>query len=188
MLGGSHIQVSIVDPTIAAFEVLSQSPSNTTSSSASGDAVQGVSATDNSTFFLNTDVLLSMDVKNPTPEWGTYYYEALKWNLLYEGMSIASGVLPPFSQGAHASEQARRIRLQGRNITVPSPLAFDLQSNETTLNMEASTSFYVHLKGSFIRFGYVTHCNLTFPHTAESYTRLPKTTSCLVADQDRGHY
>ncbi|KAI5071957.1 hypothetical protein GOP47_0014208 [Adiantum capillus-veneris] len=192
-LAGAHVHVSVENPTIAAFQVL---PPNTTMSSSSSSKSSNVASSvlqqatnaDNSPFLLNSDVLLSLDIKNPTPMFGTYYYEPLKWHLLYEGMSIASGVLPPFSQGANAAQHPRQVRLQGRNVRVPPSLAFALQSKSTMLNVEAGTSFYMHLKGSVIKFGYVAHCNVTFPHFADGYMRLSKKTTCLIADQDRGHY
>ncbi|KAI5073990.1 hypothetical protein GOP47_0012003 [Adiantum capillus-veneris] len=195
MLAGAHVHVSVENPTIATFQVL---PPNTTSSSPSSSSskstdvastlLQQATDADNSPFLLNSDVVLSLDIKNPTPKFGTYFYEPLKWHLRYEGISIASGVLPPFSQGANAAQHPRQVRLQGKNVTVPPSLAFALQSNSAMLKVEASTSFYVHLKGSVFKFGYVTHCNLTLPHFDDGYMRLSKKTTCLIADQDRGHY
>ncbi|MCO5556701.1 hypothetical protein L7F22_010252 [Adiantum nelumboides] len=200
MLAGAHVHASIEHPTIAAFRVL---PPNTTSSASASSAsssststsddiaslvLQETTQADTSPFLLNTDVILSLDIKNPTPKFGTYYYEPLIWHLLHDGMSIASGVLPAFLQGPYVAQHPRQVRLQGTNIKVPPSVAFILQSDHSMLNVEASTSFYVHLKGSDIKFGFVAHCNLTFSHYPDGYRRLAKKTTCLIADQDRGHY
>ncbi|KAH7426470.1 hypothetical protein KP509_10G002700 [Ceratopteris richardii] len=183
LLGGVHIGVSIRDPTIAAFQIQELASNGTTT----GNAVPTGNGDGNAKYMLNTDMVFSVDVRNPTTAWGHYYYEGVRWHVTYENIMIAMGILPSFSQGP-SSETVHRLRLQGVNTMVPASLAFDLQSNKSALNIRATTSFYVHLTGSVIKYGYRVVCNLTFPPPAEGFTRLQSTTACLVADQDRGKY